>query len=117
MIKKYLIGVYILGIVLTNVGCCDIGNTMTTREQAWKEFANPQDSTRTKVWWFHGETETTREGITADLEAYKRGGVGGVVYYDQAHGKGGKCHSRHVAGMVGHAPVCGFGSEESRFVL
>lgn len=28
------------------------------------------------------------EGITADLEAYKRGGVGGVVYYDQAHGKG-----------------------------
>ena len=31
-------------------------------------FENPQDSTRTKVWWFHGETETTREGITADLD-------------------------------------------------
>ena len=30
---------------------------------------------RTKVWWFHGETETTREGITADLEAYKRGAL------------------------------------------
>ncbi len=58
----------------------------------WKEtlygFEHPQDSTRTKVWWFHGETETTREGITADLEAYKRAGVGGVVYYDQVHGKG-----------------------------
>lgn len=50
-------------------------------------FNHPQDSARTKVWWFHGETETTREGITADLEAFKRAGVGGVVYYDQSHGK------------------------------
>lgn len=50
-------------------------------------FENLQDSTRTKVWWFHGETETTKEGITADLEAYKKAGVGGVVYYDQTHGK------------------------------
>ena len=37
---------------------------------------------------FFGETETTREGITADLEAFKKAGVGGVVYYDQVHGKG-----------------------------
>jgi hypothetical protein len=50
-------------------------------------FENVQDSTRTKVWWFHGETETTKEGITADLEAFKKAGVGGVVYYDQTHGK------------------------------
>lgn len=49
-------------------------------------FENIQDSCRTKVWWFHGETVTTREGITADLEAYKAAGVGGVVYYDQTHG-------------------------------
>lgn len=53
---------------------------------AMKEFQTPEDSTRTKVWWFHGETRTTREGITADLEAYKAAGVGGVVYYDQVHG-------------------------------
>lgn len=50
-------------------------------------FEHPQDSARTKTWWFHGETETTREGITADLEAYKRVGIGGVVYYDQSHGE------------------------------
>jgi hypothetical protein len=56
--------------------------------QIRKEFANPSDSTRTKLWWFHGETETTREGITADLTAFKKEGVGGVVYYDQQHGKG-----------------------------
>lgn len=53
---------------------------------AYREFVSPQDSTRTKVWWFHGETETTREGITADLEAFKAAGIGGVVYYDQVHG-------------------------------
>ena len=51
-------------------------------------FDHPQDSARTKVWWFFGETETTREGITADLEAFKAAGVGGVVYYDQVHGSG-----------------------------
>jgi len=50
-------------------------------------FENIQDSARTKTWWFHGETETTKEGITADLEAFKKAGVGGVVYYDQTHGK------------------------------
>ncbi len=52
------------------------------------EFSNPSGIARTKLWWFHGETETTKEGITADLEAFKRAGVGGVVYYDQQHGKG-----------------------------
>ena len=51
-------------------------------------FDHPQDSSRTKLWWFFGETETTREGITADLEAFRSAGVGGVVYYDQVHGKG-----------------------------
>lgn len=51
-------------------------------------FDHPQDSARTKVWWFHGETVGTHEGITADLEAFKEKGVGGVVYYDQVHGSG-----------------------------
>lgn len=50
-------------------------------------FENPQDSARTKTWWFHGETITTKEGITADLEAFKTAGIGGVVYYDQTYGK------------------------------
>ena len=51
-------------------------------------FDHPQDSARTKVWWFHGETVGTHEGIRADLEAFKEQGVGGVVYYDQVHGNG-----------------------------
>lgn len=59
-----------------------------TVADAWRAFQNPSNDCRTKVWWFHGETETTREGITADLEAFKQQGVGGVVYYDQVHGIG-----------------------------
>lgn len=59
-----------------------------TVDKVFSGFARVPDSTRTKVWWFHGQNITTREGITADLEAYKRQGVGGVVYYDQQHGPG-----------------------------
>ena len=66
----------------------DIAQAQTGILQAYQEFRSPEDSTRTKVWWFHGETPTTREGITADLEAYRTAGVGGVVYYDQVHGSG-----------------------------
>ncbi|MBR1548629.1 MAG: glycosyl hydrolase family 2 [Prevotella sp.] len=65
------------------------GSTACSAQTALSHgFDHPQDSARTKVWWFFGETETTREGITADLEAFKQQGVGGVVYYDQVHGKG-----------------------------
>ena len=86
MKKKGL--VFAMGCLLSCMACSSQSDIKrATLTQSWEEFSHPQDSTRTKVWWFHGETETTREGITADLEAYKRAGVGGVVYYDQVHGK------------------------------
>ena len=47
---------------------------------------NPQDSARTKMWWFHGKFPSTKEGMTKDLEAFKRIGIGGIVFYDQVHG-------------------------------
>ncbi len=59
-----------------------------TKDEAWKEFTHIDNETRTKVWWFHGETESTRRGVTMDLEAFRNAGVGGVVYYDQVHGDG-----------------------------
>lgn len=66
-----------------------VGKMMAVGEtdKLWRGFATPQDTARTKVWWFHGQTESTREGITADLEAFKRQGVGGLVFYNQVHGK------------------------------
>ena len=79
--------VFIAGINIMLL-CCSVENScMVTLDVMAEAFPVPPDSTRTKVWWFHSETETTREGITADLEAYRRAGVGGVVYYDQVHNK------------------------------
>lgn len=63
-------------------------------DNLWNNFVNPSDDSKTKVWWFHGETETTKAGIDADLEAFREKGVGGVEFYDQVHGKGeGACPS------------------------
>ena len=56
-------------------------------ETLWQLFQQPKQEAHSKVWWFHGETVTTREGIDADLEAFKAKGLGGVVYYDQVHSK------------------------------
>ncbi len=55
-------------------------------DNLWNSFLSPRHEARTKLWWFHGETITTREGIDADLTAFKAAGIGGVVYYDQTHG-------------------------------
>lgn len=65
---------------------CSLKAQRASTDDLWNSFLTPPDETRTKVWWFHGETETTREGITADLEAFRKVGIGGVVYYDQVHG-------------------------------
>ena len=55
-------------------------------DSLWDSFAAPTQEARTKLWWFHGETETTKEGIDSDLRAFKDAGIGGVVFYDQTHG-------------------------------
>jgi hypothetical protein len=44
-----------------------------------KEFATPPASARPWVYWFFMDGNLTREGITADLEAMKRAGIGGTI--------------------------------------
>lgn len=78
----YRISTLLTAVVMAGVQLCGAQTPLSYG------FDHPQDSARTKVWWFHGETVGTHEGITADLEAFKQQGVGGVVYYDQVHGKG-----------------------------
>jgi hypothetical protein len=48
-----------------------------------KVFMNPPDAVKPSIWWFWGESVTTSEGITKDLESLKRNGFGGVVVYEQ----------------------------------
>lgn len=86
--KKSFNYLFTLLMLLTGFCCMATAASKGKKAKLAEGFIHPQDSARTKVWWFFGETETTREGITADLEAYKAKGVGGVVYYDQVHGDG-----------------------------
>lgn len=47
-----------------------------------KEFENPPDSAKAWTWWHRVNGFITKEGITRDLEAMKRGGLGGAQMFD-----------------------------------
>src|SRR5437016_1640834 len=51
-----------------------------------KGFVNPPDSARPWIFWFWLGGNITSNGITADLEAMKRVGIGGVVIMDVDQG-------------------------------
>ena len=45
-------------------------------------FETPPESARPWVYWFWNNGNVTKAGITADLEAMKRAGIGGVIIMD-----------------------------------
>lgn len=47
-----------------------------------REFVHPPDSARPWVYWFWMDGNVTRAGITADLEAMSRVGIGGALLMD-----------------------------------
>jgi hypothetical protein len=49
-------------------------------------FVRPPDSARPWVYWFWLNSNITREGVTADLEAMKRVGIGGVLIMEVDQG-------------------------------
>jgi hypothetical protein len=49
------------------------------RDIAFRGFQNPPDTARPWVYWFIMDGNFNREGITADLEAMSRVGIGGVI--------------------------------------
>ena len=46
-------------------------------------FRNPSSWAKPTLFWMMGETTTTKEGITADLEAYQQMGFGGATWFEQ----------------------------------
>jgi len=48
------------------------------------QFREPPASARPWVYWFWLDGNITREGITADLEAMRRVGIGGVLIMEVA---------------------------------
>jgi hypothetical protein len=51
-----------------------------------QDFASPPASARPWVYWFPLDGNITSNGITADLEAMKRVGIGGVLYMETDQG-------------------------------
>jgi len=49
-------------------------------------FRNPPDSAKPHTWWHWMDGNITREGITADLEAMKRAGIGGAQMFHVSQG-------------------------------
>ena len=58
------------------------GATATYGDDLAEEFRRPPDSARPWVYCFWLEGNVTREGITADLEAMRRAGIGGLLFMD-----------------------------------
>ncbi len=46
------------------------------------EFRTPPESARPWVYWYFMDGNLTREGMTADLEAMKRAGIGGAIFLE-----------------------------------
>src|SRR5215831_4328432 len=49
-------------------------------------FQNPPDSAKPQTWWHWMNGNVTKEGITADLEAMKRVGIGGAQIFNVESG-------------------------------
>jgi len=70
----------LLYVVLFILCACGPGTSgRTSRDPLAAGFAAPPDSARPWVYWMWMDGNLTREGITADLEAMRAAGLGGVV--------------------------------------
>ncbi len=56
-----------------------LGGEQSAREQAFRE---PPESARPWAYWFWINGNISQEGITADLEAFQRAGIGGVLWME-----------------------------------
>jgi hypothetical protein len=66
-----------------SVGCRPV---VPPAEGLARDFASPPASSRPWVYWFWLNGNITRQGITADLEAMKAAGIGGVLIMEVDQG-------------------------------
>ncbi|MCY3017609.1 MAG: glycosyl hydrolase [Planctomycetota bacterium] len=81
--KKTMIAVLLM---LASVGSARAADAEATLRELEKSFVQPPESARPWVYWFWLNSNITREGITADLEAMKRAGIGGVLIMEVDQG-------------------------------
>lgn len=84
MMKKLIVLLCALaGMILMQ---CTLKEEKSSTDMLAKNFVSPPDEARIWVYWFWLNSNITREGITADLEAMKRVGIGGVLIMEVDQG-------------------------------
>ncbi len=66
--------------------CCTMDKEAGYENELAKKFVTPPDEARIWVYWFWLNGNITRGGITADLEAMKRVGIGGALIMEVDQG-------------------------------
>lgn len=80
MSRRRLSSLGLLGLVSLSLISCGPGPSgREPSDELAAGFADPPDSARPWVYWMWMDGNLTREGITADLEAMREAGLGGVV--------------------------------------
>jgi hypothetical protein len=74
-----------LSLVLSCIAATVLGNSARA-EDLQKGFLQPPDSAKPHTWWHWMNGNVTKEGITADLEAMARVGIGGAQLFNAAEG-------------------------------
>ncbi len=59
-----------------------LGSASVLAEDLAKQFVAPPASTRPWVYWYFMDGNLDRAGMTADLEAMKRAGIGGAIFLE-----------------------------------
>ncbi|MCX6899513.1 MAG: glycosyl hydrolase [Verrucomicrobia bacterium] len=66
-------------IVLTLLALCALANTGAAADDLAKGFASPPEQTKPWCYWYWISDNISKEGITRDLEAMARVGIGGAL--------------------------------------
>ena len=61
---------------------CLAGESPPSASELEKNFAAPPASAKADIWWHWMDGNITKEGITADLEAMQRVGIGSVLVFN-----------------------------------
>jgi hypothetical protein len=77
--RRALIATLAIIVLSMSIG---LGRSQTTGDALEKCFADPPDEAKPRVWWHWTGGNTTKDGITKDLEWMKRVGIGGAHIAD-----------------------------------
>ncbi len=75
-------GLLFMLLLAGHVGCGDTRPAAAPRASLEEAFLDPPPSARPWTWWHWIDGNVTREGITRDLEAMSRAGLGGVLIFN-----------------------------------